>query len=101
MSVTLVLLIASLASYRVTRFLLRDSLIDGTRLRFNGYLIARVDRSRLALKLYELANCPYCISVWTSAGAVWAFDLCGSVPMPVMVWLAVAGGSLMVWRFNE
>lgn len=102
------ILITSLVAYRVTRFLLRDSLIDGPRKWLYEKLL-RPYRTNLAApgqrwrdKVYELLDCPYCTSVWVAAATVAAVDAHGvSVPMPLFAWLATASGAMVVWRVVE
>jgi hypothetical protein len=113
--------VLSLVTFRVTRFVLSDSLIAQPRNAFKGRLLGETTRdaheldlayqaeitardSRVAgwrLKLYELFDCHYCFSVWVSAGAVALTDWQTSVPLPVWMWLAATAGALVIWRFVE
>lgn len=68
----LVLLVAFLgpASFRVTRFIVADSLIEGTRERFLTWLLAPKKLPLWRDKLAELFTCYWCVGVWVSFGAV-------------------------------
>lgn len=94
------IVILSLVNYRVARWIVLDTMIDGTRTTAFQWL---ANRERLFWhKLLELLGCPYCITVWTSAAACFATRLfVGPFPMPVFVWLAVAAGSLIPWRYVD
>lgn len=97
--------VLSFAIYRVTRFLVADSLIREPR----GRLLQRLAhasnregvRGAVADKLHDLLICPYCISVWVTAATVAATDAFASVPLPLLTGAAAAGGAMAVWRFVE
>jgi hypothetical protein len=100
MSLIEILVLCALVVYRVTRFLIADTLIEGTRTRFGDWLLGsepKVWRD----KLYDLTTCPYCLSIWVSAATVAVVDAFMSVPLPVLVWLASAGLAMVVWRIVE
>jgi hypothetical protein len=85
-------------TYRVGRFIVLDTMIDGTRDKMIGWLEARSEKL-LYRKLVELFGCPFCITVWVSAGAVATTRLfAGPIGMPVWVWLATATSALVFWR---
>lgn len=96
-----IIIVLSLVTYRVTRFLLLDSLIEVTRDRVYTWL--ETHPNRFTMKLVELIRCPYCITIWVAAGAVVATIMFtdASVPMPVFAWLAVAAASLVWWRIID
>lgn len=94
------IVLLSLTVYRATRFVTEDTLWEGTRQRL-GDRILGTEPAVWRDKLYELLNCRYCLSVWMSAGAVAVADGFTSVPLPVFTWLAVAGGSMIVWKAAE
>lgn len=94
------LLVLGAVTYRVTRFIIRDTLIDGLRWKVRTKLL-NGDPSLVRQKLMELLSCPYCLGIWVSAGAVGitlAFD---DLPQPVWSWLAVAAIALAFWRYIE
>lgn len=63
--VTLVVL--ALASYRITRILVIDSLFDGSRTKFHSFLLNRQGKSKVFWeKIYELTSCTWCAGVWVS-----------------------------------
>ena len=91
----------SLACYRVTRFVVKDTIIDGFRIWLHTVILGKKPRLWRE-KVQELISCPYCISVWIAADLVVATDLfVVSFPLPVFQWLAVAAGSLVIWRIVE
>ena len=93
--------VLSLVCYRITRFIVKDTIIDGFRIWLHTVILGR----KPALwreKLGELISCPFCISVWIAAAlAVVADYFVPSVPLPVFQWLAVAAGTLVIWRIVE
>lgn len=122
MSLIFLLLLASFVTYRATRFLIADSMIEVTRGRFLNWLWPPPDftadiaalvanagatpkaptpPSFLRRKLYELVTCPYCLSIWLGGAAtliVWVFY---PIPLPGLWPLALSTGSLILWRFIE
>lgn len=64
------LIILSLASYRLTRFLVIDTLIEGLRNKFHSFLVNKAQkRGKLHLlysKLYSLTSCTWCFGTWLS-----------------------------------
>jgi len=95
------LILTVFATYRITRFLIADSLIDGTRNRVKVWLAERSDHLA-ASKLFDLIDCPYCVSVWI-AGALTAInvDRIDGIRDALLVWLGVAGATMLVWRNVE
>jgi Protein of unknown function (DUF1360) len=94
------IVVLSLACYRVTRFVIRDTLWEHWRVKL-GDRILGTSPKLWRDKLYDLLHCPYCLSVWVAAATVAAADGFVSVPLPLFSWLAVAAGSLVVWRVVE
>lgn len=91
-----------LAVYRVTRFFLKDKMIEKQRLWFYNWLVGDMTKqSALRDKIYELFDCPYCFSVWVSAGAVAVATRYAAVPLPVYQWLAASATALIVWEILE
>lgn len=102
MPVNLIILIIvlSLVVYRVGRFIVLDSLIEGTRESVQRWLGNR--SHRWWHKLLELLGCPYCITIWVSAATCFAYRVfVESFAVPVFVWLAVAALSLVWWRYID
>ena len=93
------LILYSLVSYRLTRFVHSDTILDEIRDRFQIWLVTK--EKLWADKIYELSACPYCISVYTSAGTVLAARHYQDFPMPFYVWLAVCGLTMVIWRVVE
>lgn len=95
-----ILLILSLTTYRVTRFLLLDTLIESQRVWvYNAVLGKRPGAIRN--KIHELITCKFCLSIWIAAGAVATTERYVDLHLPVFLWLASAAGSLVVWRMAE
>lgn len=91
----------SLACYRVTRFIVSDTIIDGFRIWLHTVILGKKPKTWRE-KLQELISCPFCISVWIAAGLVVVTDLfVDSFPLPVFQWLAIAAGALVIWRIVE
>lgn len=94
------LIFLSLATYRVTRFVVEDTLIQHQRIWVLNRIMGRKPRAWRE-KLYELLSCKFCLSIWFAAGAVAITDAFTSVPLPVLMWLAVSAGALVIWRAAE
>lgn len=65
-----VIAILGLASYRLTRFLLFDTLIDGWRQRYYVFLINRNKPRLFWSKLLDLTSCSWCLGFWVSLAAL-------------------------------
>lgn len=95
MSAAVLFVILWLATYRVTRLFVADSVLDGPRER----LFARwppdddyaADNRRPVSKLGQLFNCWFCIGFWLSGAVVVVSVQYVSVPLPVLWWWAVSG----------
>lgn len=75
----LTFLILSLASYRITRFFLFDSLISHSRQAYyvrlsNASLNGNKVKQFLAHKLLELSSCSWCLGIWTTAAIYWLYS---------------------------
>lgn len=101
MSYIVLLIVLSLMVYRVSRFIVLDTLIDGTRSKVEDWLMAH--RSKLLFrKLYELMGCPYCVTIWVALGAVLvSYFFVDSIPLPLYTWLAVSSGALVCWAIID
>lgn len=100
MSLTLIVGL-SLVVYRVTRFIMFDTLIEMQRKWFLAVVVVGKQPGPVRIKLHDLFTCFFCLSVWVAAATVAITDAVTSVPMPVWTWLAVAGAALIPWRFIE
>lgn len=62
------LIVLAFASYRITRFLVIDSLLDGSRNKFHLFLVNRARKEgRLHVmwdKIYDLTSCSWCAGFW-------------------------------------
>lgn len=102
----LTMLLASISlgavTYRVTRFLIHDTMFDETRRKLRMKLIGTGDTTSVfRTKLYDLTICPYCMSVWVAGGAVALTAPFADIPLPVWTWLGVCTASLAFWRYIE
>lgn len=74
------LVVLALASYRLTRFLVIDTLISGLRNKVHGFLINRAqknDKLRILWeKLYDLSSCTWCSGFWVSLALYWLYVWC-------------------------
>lgn len=63
----LILAVLGFASYRLTRFFVIDTLIDGLRRKFHVFLVNRTGKLRFFwIKLFELTSCTWCLGFWVS-----------------------------------
>lgn len=88
------------AGYRVGRFIVLDTMFEGTRDRVVDLLEARSQKLVFA-KVLELTRCPFCISVWTSGASTLAADLYVGLTYPVLVWAAASVFALTFWRIID
>lgn len=99
-------LVGALVTWRVTRFIIADDLIKGTRSRVRLMLDRPFNNRRkdfLADKAWTLMTCAWCVSIYVSAGYLllsrWL--IVNSIPMPVWTWLAVAALSILPYQFAD
>ena len=100
MNYLIVLIVLSAVTYRVSRFIVLDSLIDEPR----DWAVDRLERKRglFYSKLVDFIGCPFCISIWVAAATVAVHHfVVEDVPVPVWTWLAVATGSLLLWAWID
>lgn len=97
----ILIVLLSAAVYRVTRFLILDTLIFEQRRWVKLKLMGNGDVGPIRVKLLDLLSCPYCLSVWVAVAAVLITQQFVSIPLPVLAWLAICTGSLAFWRYIE
>lgn len=68
----LTLAVLALASYRVTRFIVFDSLFDGLRHKVQNWLL--VKEALPYVKTLDLISCTWCVGVWVSAALYWLYS---------------------------
>lgn len=104
------LLVLAFASYRITRFLIIDTLPEGLRVAWHNFLIGRVEKNgKLKLvwqKLYELTSCTWCAGFWVSFLLYWVFAWTSPVDFTRFDWIsvfAIAGlqGLLNAWEPDD
>lgn len=93
----IMIIVLSAAVYRAGRFIVLDTMFEGTRAQVFGRLQMR--QHLFWHKLAELLGCAFCITVWLSAAACLAWRwFVDPFPAPVFVWLAVCTGALLFWQ---
>jgi len=85
-----------LACFRLTRFAIIDTLFDGPRRWIHRAVLGREHRV-WRVKVLEGLDCGHCLSVWFAASLVAVTDIVTSVPAPGVMFLAVAGGTSLLW----
>lgn len=93
------ILLLSLATYRITRLIVEDKVWEVWRIKLSARIVRKP--TLLRRKLNELLTCPFCMSVWVAAAVVAVADRFLHLPVPVLAWPAVAGGALVAWRYVE
>lgn len=93
----LILVMTSWMSYRFGRFIVLDSMFEGTRDKFKGWLTTGKKMSIWKLKVDELITCPFCVTGWTSLIVVIATDIFHHLPLIVLWWGATWVGALLTW----
>lgn len=97
-----VILVLSLAVFRVVRFILEDTLIreprEWARRKLMGPQPLTAPLPAWRRKGLELMECHWCMGVWVSAGAIGLACATWSVPQPFWSWLAVAGGAAALFE---
>lgn len=100
--------VGSLAVYRVTRFIIRDTLIDELRQKvqvtLSGGYVQRNGEWRLSKwrqKLLELIGCPYCVSIYIAGATVLATWCRRGTRLPLVQWPAMSAAALVAWRIVE
>lgn len=91
-----------LATFRVTRLLIDDTIFDAPR----GWLFNRGVRRAPGRFLVDLFSCPWCLSVWVSAAIVAVTAWLDAALVPdvwsgVLLWLAIAAGAAVVYRIVD
>lgn len=107
MSYTALVLIGALVTWRVTRFIVADDLIEGTRKKVLDFLGPQRPlhpwRDFWCGKAYTLLTCPWCVSIYVSAGylALSRWLVVDSIPVPVWTWLAIGALSIIPYQFTD
>jgi hypothetical protein len=100
MSLLVALIVWSAVTYRISRFVIMDTIWEGTRDR----LVDRLEQSDRLLprKTIDWIGCPYCVTPWVAAGVLATHRVfVGPFPEPVWAWLAVATGALVFWAITD
>jgi hypothetical protein len=97
----ILIVVLGLVVYRVTRFIVLDTLIETPREAVHNWLMTR--KGWWGPKIAELVGCPWCVSVWVSAGAIaateWFTDT--DVIMPVWAWLGAAAVAVLAYNVTD
>lgn len=71
------LIVLAIASFRITRFLIIDTMLSGSRNKVHSVFINKAQRNGklhvLWEKLYDLTSCTWCIGFWVSLVVYWLF----------------------------
>ena len=97
-----VALVTGLTTWRVTRFLLLDSLLEPIRDPFEHWL-ARHESNPVIGWLGKLYTCAFCVSVWVAAGAnlIWVLAVGGLGWLFLFTWLGAATIAMVVYRYID
>lgn len=89
----LVVLLLSLGTYRVTRLLVSDVILEKPRRWLAGHLAGRE-------RTVYLLSCEWCVSVWVGGAGVLVTDAVTSIPLPALTWAAASAitGLLTVYE---
>lgn len=93
------ILIAAMGAgaWRIGRFVSLDSMFEGTREKFYGWLTTGAKLRMWKLKLHDLFTCPFCITGWTSLGIVIGVDIFHHLDLIFIQWLATWTAALCWW----
>lgn len=85
------LIILAFASYRITRFIVIDTLPHTARMKFHTFLLNRKHFKWLFEKILELASCTWCLGIHVSWAIWWAYTKTYPWDFGVLGWLMVFG----------
>lgn len=97
--------IAGLVVYRITHFIIEDTLIEGTRKKVKDWCHEKFQtldkkwKSNVLQFFFKLLTCPYCVSVWL-AFAPWPF-IVGWDWWLLWGWLATAGVVCLIYDLRN
>lgn len=96
MSLILLLVLMTLACYRITRLITIDTFppVEWARRKI-------VQAERLPKWLGKLVTCYWCSSVWVAAGLTLLVALTVGLPLPCLVWPAIAAGSAWISHLED
>ena len=89
MTITLLVVLIVGAVWRVTRLITKDTIADPFRSWVENHTKAKAGR-KVWTFFDDLIVCPWCVSIYISAGLVALADRYYSVPAPVFVWLTAS-----------
>lgn len=84
-----ILVVLSLASYRITRFFVIDTLPETARHKFHAFLLNRKHAKWVFGKLYELTSCTWCLGVHVSWLLWWAYTRVYPWDFGIKGWISV------------
>jgi hypothetical protein len=102
------LVVGALVTWRVSRFFQKDDLIARSRKRLLSWLDSPRPghpwRDFWADKAWTLIICPWCFTIWVSAGYIlltrWLVEDAYR-GAPVWMWLAIAGLSIIPYEYTD
>lgn len=108
MSVELTLILMTLTTYRLARFLVDDEFppMKWIREKLTGPYATPPDSearrtTRVPYWLAYLFTCPWCMTVWTSGLVTLLVAVTVGIPAPLLVWLAVAAAAALISHFED
>lgn len=101
----LTFIILSFVVFRVSRFIVHDTLIDEPRAwvmhKLGGHYKVKptgeVYMPKWREKLLDLIQCQWCIGIWVAAATTAVADQFTSIPLPALFALGIAGLSSFLW----
>jgi len=93
------LVLLSLATYRITRLAISDSIFDTPRMWLHQYLLGKTSKVRWVF--YQLITCQYCLSIWIAGLITLGASTAVDIDLPFLMWMASAGGSVIIWNATE
>lgn len=104
----LVLILMTLATYRLARLLVHDEFppVKWLREKFTAPYEAPQDsplrrKTRVPYWLAYLFSCPWCMTVWTSALVTLLVNVAVGIPLPLLVWLGVAAAAAWLSHLED
>lgn len=108
MSLEILLILMTLTTYRLARFLVDDEFppMKWIREKLTGPYATPPDSearraTRVPYWLAYLFTCPWCMTVWTSGLVTLLVAVTVGIPAPLLVWLAVAAAAALISHLED
>lgn len=92
-------IVLGLVNYRISRFIVLDTIIEGWRDVFHSWLLSKPRWWRV--KLQYLLGCPFCVGIYVAGMLTWITDYYTSVPLPGWTMLGSTAVALVVWEYID